>query len=139
MHHVEFDNKLKHWYVCFSDAKRMAPGQKYLKKGFRHVKAFGFDPGANVWIIFDPGWEGISLRAISDTEQVQRLIAKAYSQGPVLYVETGNDKIWKPRWFMVCSSEICHLVGMDLFVHTPWRLFCALKQRGATELLFEDI
>jgi len=131
--------QLKHWYVCFADSETLCWGQKYLKKGFRHVRAFGYDPGTNVWIVFDPAWEAIMLRTIDDPKRVEEMIKKAYKAGPILYVTTQHETIWKPRWFMVCSSQICHLLGMDLFVHTPWRLFCALKQKGATELLFEDI
>jgi hypothetical protein len=135
---VIIDARLKHWYVCFSDVNHNMPGQKFLKRGFRHVCAFAFDVQAAVWIIFDPGWDGIVIRAINDPVKIQRMISQAYMQGPVLYCETEGDVIWRPRFLMACTSQICHLLGIDLFVHTPFRLFRALKERGATELIFED-
>ena len=138
MDKVIFDARLKHWYVCFSDANHNMPFQKYLKPGFRHVCAFSFDPVSGTWIIFDPGWDGIVIRAIIDPERVQRMITQAYIKGPVLYCRVEGSIVWKPRFILACTSQICHLLGIDLFVHTPWRLFCALKERGASELLFED-
>ncbi len=116
----------------------MLPGQKFLKHGFRHVRAFAFDANAAVWLTFDPGHDGIVIRALNNDKQIERLIYNAYKNGPVLYVKTEGKIIWKPRIFMVCTSQICHLLGIDLFVHTPWRLFCALKKRGASELIFKD-
>jgi hypothetical protein len=130
-----FDPRLKNWYVCFSDSNRMMPLQRFLKRGFRHVKAFAFDPAAGVWIIFDPGWDGIVIRAVADPAS---LIAQAYIEGPVLYCEASDKTVIKPRLFMACTSQICHLLGVNLFVHTPWALFRALKKRGASELLFKD-
>ena len=111
------------------------PFQKYLKPGFRHVNAFAYDEEADVWIFFNPGWDGIVIRAVRDPG---KLIARSYINGPVLYCEIEGNPIWKPRVLMVCTSQICHLLGIDLFVHTPWRLFCALKKLGASDLIFED-
>jgi hypothetical protein len=138
MEYVVHDPRLKNWYICFSDSVRLVPGQKYLKKGFRHVKAFAFDDNAAVWLTFDPGHDGIVIRAIKNDEQIVNLIANAYRAGPVLYCEVEGKIIWKPRFIMACTSQICHLLGVNLFVHTPWRLFCALKKLGASELIFKD-
>lgn len=138
MDKVVFDARLKHWYVCFSDSNHNMPGQKFLKRGFRHVRAFAFDPVPAVWVIFDPGWDGIVIRAVSDPVKIQQMFINAYMQGPVLYCKVEGAAIWKPRFVMACTSQICHLLGVDLLVHTPFRLFRALKERGATELIFED-
>ena len=114
------------------------PLQKLLKPGFRHVRAFAFDPISGAWITFDPGWDGIVIRAITNPKKVERMIIHAYIKGPVLYCKVVGKTVLKPRFIMACTSQICHLLGVDLFVHTPWRLFRALKVLGATELIFED-
>jgi len=132
------DARLKNWYVCFSDANHNMPFQKYLKPGFRHVRAFSFDPASGAWLTFDPGWDGIVIRAITDPIKVKRMIINSYETGPVLYCKVEGKSVWKPRFIMACTSQICHLLGVDLLVHTPFRLFCALKVLGASELLFED-
>jgi hypothetical protein len=135
MDRVVFNPHLKNWYVAFSDARVQMRFQRFLKPGFRHVRAFGFDAAAGVWLLFDPGWDGIIIRAFKNPTH---LITEAYAAGPVLYCETKTEIVWKPRFIMACTSQVCHLLGVNLFVHTPWNLFCALKKRGASELLFKD-
>ena len=130
-----YDPRIKEWYVAFCNPKKMCRGQKYLKNGFRHCYAFGFDTENKTWLVFNPGWDGMVLRTVKNPA---RMVAEAYKEGPVLLTKTFNDPIWKPRVFMVCTSQICHLLGLDLFVHTPWRLFRALKVRGASEILFNN-
>ena len=132
------DPRLKHWYVAFGETNLSRPIWKCLKKGFRHVWAFAFDAQAGSWIVFDPGWDGMVVRVVSRPEEVDRMFAKAYRGGPVLYVEAGKKMVLRPRFLLTCSSQICGLIGLNLFVHTPWRMFCALKRKGATTLLFED-
>jgi hypothetical protein len=134
----KYDPKLGKWYIAFSDVHEPRWWQKYLKPGFQHVRAFAFDERAAVWITFNPGWDGIVIRALKHPGEITDLLTKAYIAGPVLYCETEGGVVWKPRFIMDCSSQICHLLGLNLFVHTPWRLFCALKLRGASELIFKD-
>jgi hypothetical protein len=136
--YVALDPRLKHWYVCFSDSNQNIPMQTWLKPGFRHVRAFAFDAASGAWVTFDPGWDGITIRAITDPVKVKRMITHAYVKGPVLYCKTVGEPVFRPRFLMFCTSQICHLLGVNLLVHTPWRLFCALKERGASEILFED-
>ena len=138
MRKIYHDQRLKHWYVCFSDSNVTMPLQRFLKKGFKHVHAFAYDAKAKCWLTFDPGWDGIVIRAITDPKDVTRMFTKAYVEGPILYCEMRGETVWKPRIVVACTSQICHLLGENLLVHTPYRLFCALKKRGATTILFED-
>ena len=70
----KYDPRIKTWYVCFCDPEKLVRGQKYLKLGFRHCYAFGFDEDAGKWILFNPGWEGIVLRIVANPN---RMMAEA--------------------------------------------------------------
>ena len=128
------ERPVREWFVAFSDAPAMIPGQKLLKKGFRHVRAFGLDEESGHYLLVDPGWDGMVVSVVPHPEQ---LMAQCYVRGPVLKVQARTERIYYPRVLMVCTSQICHLIGFNLLVHTPWRLFCALKKRGAESLVLK--
>lgn len=129
------DRRLRHWYICFCEGNHEYPLRRFFKKGFRHVWAFAYDEPADIWLVFDPGLDGILIRA---TKKASKIMARAYVEGPVLRIEIENQMLIRSRFFTTCVSQVCQLLGMNLFVHTPWRLFCALKHRGAESVLLKD-
>lgn len=123
------DHRIDQWYVAFRNAKNGHNWQRWLKKGFQHVYAFGYDSGSKRWIIFDPGWNGITLRAYHSVDFRKRLINIAQTE-TVLLCRTENKKIFFPRFALTCSTEIAHLLGINKFALTPYSLFCALRKHG---------
>ena len=128
---------LKEWHVAFCDVKRPNFVQKILKPGFRHCWAFTFDPDADVWLVFDPAWYNCVIRAVPKPV-IGAFINRAISEGPVLCMPVQQRPIRKSRIFLSCVSQISHLVGVDLFLATPYQLFCELQKNGA-ETRFKEI
>ena len=131
------DLHLKEWHVAFCDVKRPNFVQKFLKPGFRHCWAFTFDPDADVWLVFDPAWYNCVIRAVPKPI-IGAFINKAINEGPVLCMPVQQRPIRKSRIFLSCVSQISHLLGVDLFLATPYQLFCELQKNGA-ETRFKEI
>ena len=123
------DYRLNQWYIAFRNAKNGHRWQRWLKSGFQHCYAFTYDAQAKRYIVFDPGWDGITLRAYHPIDFRKMLITIAQTE-TVLLCSTESKKIFFPRLLMTCSTEIAHLLGMNIFTLTPYRLFCALLKRG---------
>ena len=122
--------RISQWYVAFRDVKKTRWWQKFLKPGFRHSFAFTYDAACNRWLFLDPGWDGISLLGMHPLDFHKKLV-KIYRTHTILLCDTGKDVIFFPRLVMTCTTEIAHLLGFSTMAWTPWRLFCALRKRGA--------
>jgi hypothetical protein len=118
---------LSEWFVAFTDARQPVWWQKFLKKGYSHCWAFTYDPASDRWIVFEPTWKASYIRAI-EPSKFAPFIYRASNGGPVFAVPVSNTRIKKARLFMTCVSEVCHIIGVDLFFATPWRLQCELTK-----------
>jgi hypothetical protein len=125
---AEYDPRITQWYVAFRTNNSGFRWQRFLKKGFGHVFAFTFDSGAKRWIMFDPGWDGITLRAYRSID-FRKKLAGWSNNHTVLLCDLQKNKITKPL-ILTCSTEIAHLLGINKFFLTPWGLFCALRKCG---------
>ena len=126
---VDSNYHLSEWHVAFCDLGNPNFIQKWLKPGFRHVWMFTFDPDSHAWIMFQPTWNNAIIRAIPAKDFTPFLV-KALDGGPVLSVKVKSKGIKKARLFMSCVSQVCHVLGQDLFFATPYRLFCELQKSG---------
>lgn len=124
---VNFEHPID-WHVCFSDGTDKW-WQKFLKRGFRHCWAFGYDPTGKCWLIVEPTWTHLVIRAFNENEFTP-WIMKAQEEGPIIHQIKKNGPMRKSRLMLTCVSQIAYLVGLDLFPLTPWRLFCALCKAG---------
>ena len=115
------------WYVAFTDARKPVWWQRFLKTGFQHCWAFTYDPETNTWLVFEPTWKNLHIRSIPQ-HKFSPFIQRASEGGLVYAVPVQQQTIKKSRLFMSCVSEICHLIGVDLFFATPWRLQCELTK-----------
>jgi hypothetical protein len=126
---VAVDPRLKMWYVAFTDNTHyrfwFSP---LLRKGFAHCYAFTFDTEAQRWIFYDPTWSGTTIRCFNQ-EQMERVLTAVRGQDIILQVKI-TDKPFIMRHFQNCASIIGNLLGVNLFIPTPYRLFCALKKNG---------
>jgi len=129
---ISYDPRIKEWHVIFGEANAPFWWQKYLKKGYRHVSALGFDVNSQKWIFFDPGWDGIVIRAV-DTQAADLIINMALTDGKILRCIPCNEKVIKPRILMTCVSQMAHLLGINKFLLTPYGLHCALTKIGASD------
>ena len=123
---------LPEWYVAFCNPTKPVWWQKLLKNKFRHCWAFSYDSKSKVWIVIEPTWGSIHIRAYR-SEEFTPFIFKASSEGKVLAVPVKTKTIYRSRLFMHCVSVLCHLLGRDLWVATPYGLFCELTKEGCIE------
>tara|TARA_R110002110_G_scaffold87307_12_gene227682 strand:- start:421 stop:873 length:453 start_codon:yes stop_codon:yes gene_type:complete len=123
---------LPEWFVVFCNPDKPTFWQKMLKNNFRHCWAFTYDPKSDVWILIEPTWGSIHIRAFKPNDFTPFLV-QAGTTGKVLAVPVKTKPVYKCRLFMHCVSVICHLTGVDLLVATPYRLFCELTKRGCIE------
>lgn len=130
------DCHLPEWHVAFTDDANPGFIRRLLKPGFRHVWAFTFDPKAGVWLVFDPSLNNIVLRAFRPKDFAP-FIRKAVTEGPVIAVPVQTIPLRKARLFMTCVSQVAHLIGHDLFLATPYQLFCQLRRLGYSERFAE--
>ena len=126
---VGSDTHLREWHVVFTDAERPIFIQKFLRRGFRHVWMFTYDPVGEVWIVYEPAWFNTAIRAVP-AKSFAPFLMKAYAQGPIICCPITKTPMRKARLFMTCVSQVCHVLGVDLFFATPYRLFCELQKRG---------
>lgn len=135
---IAVDPRLKSWYVCFTENTHyrfwFTP---LLKKGFAHCYAYTFDVEADRWILYDPTWQGTTIRAFTHT-QMERILTEIAKTDIILQVDV-SDKPFYTRHFQSCVTLIANLVGVNVFIPTPYRLFCALKKNGAQYSLLSSI
>lgn len=120
------------WIVGFFDIDRprmiFSP---FLKPGFRHAIAFGYDVDKKLWVSLDWGKRGLGITLMNDDE-CDRLVAFVERHNGCFLQYDGTRAIYRmplmPCW---CVTAIRHLLGIRTPLLTPWQLYCALVKRGA--------
>lgn len=126
---VSVDPRLKVWFVAFTDnANYRFWFSPLLRKGFAHCYAFTYDADANRWILYDPTWSGTTIRCFTHTH-MEQIMAEIRKSDIILQVKV-KDEPFMMRHFQNCASLIGNMLGVNLFIPTPWRLFCALRKNG---------
>ena len=123
---------LREWFVAFLPA-RTCWWHRFLKPGFQHITAFGYDPDAKTWLLFEPAFEGFLVRAI-DPGLVPSLVTWFQDAGAViLKARFEGYGARRPRLFATCVTVIVHLLGLRAWVLTPHGLYKVLLRHGAVE------
>ncbi len=125
---------LKEWFVVFIDEGEHIWWHRFLKKGFRHCLAFGFDNAAQRWLIMDPLFDGVYLRAHTG-EQIDRFIGALIARDAVIiHAKTQGHVIGKPRLLLTCVTAIAHLLAVKESALTPYGLYRLLVRNGANHV-----
>ena len=132
------DPGLLNWYVVFQHNTHIPHVDKIFKKNFCHVWAFTYDPETHAWLRVESTHKNLVIRPVPK-KMVPIMLMEANKNIVVQYDAAPSKVMWKIRFFVDCSSVIAHLLGVDIFYHTPYRLFCALRQRGGTVTLPKGI
>ena len=123
--------RIKKWFVCFTDDTNTRFWyDPLIKPGFRHCYAFGYDNLSGAWIIYDPAWDNLIIRVLNP-QQLKVFIASIIKKETILEVDIAKDPMFLTRHFHSCVTSICHLVGINILIPTPYRLYCALRKNGA--------
>lgn len=123
------DLGLTRWYIVFQNGEHVGRIWNVMKDGFRHCWAFTYDPITDTWLRVDATHRNIVIRPVANKD-VPLMLADVRKKILVVYDAKPKKFMWKSRLFVDCASVIGYLVGVDVFFHTPWRLFCALRKNG---------
>ena len=131
---------ISRWYVVFWPAR--FPGARiwtldfwrepWAVGGYRHVSAFGFSPGANAWVHFDPTPAGISLRMVKNGPDADDLISALINGTDVVKINAKKAPLGPIRFAFrgpfTCVTIIKHLIGCDSGAFTPSALKAYLSR-----------
>ena len=127
---IEDPRAVREWFVAFVDA-RSAWYHRFLKRGFRHVFAFGYQPSAGRWLLYDLGFEGTNLRILRGAEVDALATTVANEGGRVLRAQVQDCFVGQPRLLASCVTAIAHLLGLPGCAVTPYALYRQLLRHGA--------
>lgn len=123
------------WYVAFVDSDCSVWWHRPLKKGFRHCFAFAPDPAAGRWLVLNPGFDAVLLRALTEDEAAA-FIAELYREGAkILFARVEFARVARPRLLLTCVTAIKALLGLrGCCALSPYQLYRSLLARGAVEI-----
>lgn len=130
---------VKIWIIGFFDMDRprmiFSP---FLKPGFRHATAFGYDVDKGYWLSLDWGKRGLSVN-ILDNDECDRLIAFIERHHGRFLEIAPQKSVYRcpilPCW---CVTAIRHLLGIKRPYFTPYQLYCAVKRMGGKPIFEAD-
>jgi hypothetical protein len=123
------------WIVGFFDIGRPRFwASPFLKDGFRHVIAFGYDIDKELWLVVDWGKTGLVSRILNNDEVDQLIAFIEANKGCFLSVKSRRARFKTPMMPCWCVTAIRHLLGVEEPLLTPYQLYCALRRRGGTPI-----
>ncbi len=123
------------WYVVFVPG-RTTFVHRLLKPGFQHCWAFGWDEDAARWLVFNPGFDGIVVRALPETRFPELLASLEAERATVVLARSMGEPSTRLRIPATCVTAIEALLGLACRrALTPWRLYRNLLACGAVSIL----
>lgn len=113
---------VREWFVVFEPTTSIWWG-RYLKRGFGHCYAIGFDAEADRWVAVEPLLEHVRIDVLSP-EMVDYFWAraKAGELRMVLVPQQGGSRPM-PHFLVTCAGAVASLLGLRRYPLTPWGLF----------------
>ena len=122
------------WYVVFCDQPWLFWWQRALRRGFRHVFAFGYDGDRAAWLLVDPCASGLVVSALTADEVTAFIMAARTRNVRCLKVRRGDRRSsWPPLGPASCVTAIAKLVGAGGCALSPYGLWRRLRAAGAEE------
>jgi hypothetical protein len=119
------------WFVAFVETPAPVWWQRLLKPGFRHCLAFAWDREAARWLVLNPLFDAVILRALDD-DGFAAFLAQLKARRPrVVLARMGSARVARPRFLMTCVSAIAAILGLRLCALTPYALYRTLVRHGA--------
>jgi len=122
------------WYAAFYGDQDRWWWDKICSPGFRHVAAFTYYPGPDVWVIYDVTFNRTNIRVISRTEWMV-WIQSLPDHRTILRAEIPEDPWPRPWWLKLtfwCAPAVAHLMGIRSRALRPQALYRDLLVHGAT-------
>jgi hypothetical protein len=122
------------WFLAFFERTSLGWLNRLPLFHFRHVSAFGYCPGLNVWIFYDVHRHGTSIRNVSH-ETARAGIAEWTAGAVVVRMPASRPAPRRFRLGFTCVSAMAHLVGAPCVALTPDRLYLACLRHGGEVVL----
>lgn len=120
----------REWLVFFGDTRATAWWAWFLRPGFRHIAAASYYASTERWVYFDPSVRGTVIEVLT-REQFPVLLDELLVQSSaVLRFASRHERTAAPA-MVFCVAEIKALLGIRSAALSPWRLYWALRRRGA--------
>lgn len=129
-----------YWVICFIKAERKAWWDWLYRGPWRHVVAFRYYPGAQLWVMIDWSREGFHFTPTS-REQAANTWAHIAEQGGIVYEWDNADeppRLFMPIWPSWCVTVISHVIGLGRRALTPRQMLSALRASGGKPLIGSD-
>jgi hypothetical protein len=119
------------WFVAFVETPAPVWWQRLLKPGFRHCLAFAWDREGARWLVLNPLFDAVILRALDD-EGFAAFLAQLKARRPrIVLARARLARVARPRFLMTCVSAIAAILGLRLCALTPYALYRTLNRHGA--------
>lgn len=127
------------WFVAFVETSAPVWWQRLLKPGFRHCLAFAWDHTAGRWLVLNPLFDAVVLRALDD-DGFAGFLADLKARRPrIVLARAGVARVARPRLLMTCVSAIAAILGLRLCALTPYALYRTLVRHGAKPIHPEPV
>jgi hypothetical protein len=90
---------------------------------FKHVSAFAFVPGPDVWVYYDVGFRRTRLVVLPDNLQSKLTLAAIVEGNAVVSMPRQDDNLPLMRLGLFCTTAVKHLVGIRCSALRPDALF----------------
>lgn len=126
-----FRPSIDRWFIVFEDCGNNVWWHHWLRPGFKHCWAFGYDLGAKLWIRFEVIFDGCDIRTMTHAE-VDEIVGECHERGwIILEVEVERVRRPKLRFLASCVSATAHLCNLPRGALTPYGLYQKLLAHGA--------
>lgn len=126
--------RVTRWHVAFWRKVHRRRWIHRLARGpYKHVTALGYSARCNVWVIYNPDFDGEGIRIVSNDETFLELLdyIKARADLVVIDARPRLHFIWRPGLY--CVPQIIRLLGVPSGALTPSGLFRDLVRHGAKQ------
>lgn len=97
---------------------------------FKHVSAFGWVPGLNVWLLYDHGYRRTQVAVLPDTEAAKAELAVFVGDGAMVRMPVRQTARRLRRVGLFCTTSVAHLIGLSSGALRPDRLFRHCMENG---------
>lgn len=121
----------KEWLVYFYEAPYHSKydWMYFLKKGFKHCGALGYDPHQKLWTHLEFTHEGTTMEHLNQKE-IDDIINYMYDFKMLRCPVRRDWQLFRIK-DMNCVSWIMRLIGYHRwYIFTPYQLYCALIKDG---------
>lgn len=125
---------IREWFIVF-EPRTSAWWGRFLKEGFGHCYAFGYDAVADRWLVVEPLFEHVRMDVVSGA--VVNVFWDMAMSGKVRIVKVPVQDVayFRPRLLVTCAGCVASLIGLRRYPLTPWGLFWMVRRvPGAREI-----